>query len=429
VLLVLPSGTLLAFAEGRNNTYCSGTNDGNNSTIVLKRSLDAGTSWGPLAFVYTRKGVDYLAAVYDVVTDTVHLMLQVNGTLAVWLTSPDRGISWSEPSTLDFPLGNFSSAVPSVAHGIQLSGGLCPDGSWGGTQGRLVIPFVCHGDGSGGGSMRGDGRRSGGARPITRERALRQQRPARAASLRASMACPGCYSCLLLSDDHGASWQLGAASTQEGTRESGVVQLRVSGSARSSAGANNSPKSLGAGTSTAALYVSERNMGATPGHRLHARSTDGGASFSAFGADSIPDADTGNWTGVVAGVTRFDPLPLRPLAGERAQGAAGRTIETQRGHGARGSPDSGSLILISTPASLTARQDLAIYVSADEATTWSAGTVISAGPAGYSDMGQLNGSAVGVLFENGPLEFAQQISFGLLQVASLRQIASPRQTT
>jgi hypothetical protein len=53
-----------------------------------------------------------------------------------------------------------------------------------------------------------------------------------------------------------------------------------------------------------------------------------------------------------------------------------------------------------------------VYVSTNEGATWAAGVILSPGPAGYSDATQLNASALGVLFENGEVEFAQQISFG-----------------
>jgi hypothetical protein len=45
VLLRLSSVDLIALAEGRNNTYCSGLSDGAPSSIHVRTSSDAGVSW------------------------------------------------------------------------------------------------------------------------------------------------------------------------------------------------------------------------------------------------------------------------------------------------------------------------------------------------------------------------------------------------
>ncbi len=76
-------------------------------------------------------------------------------------------------------------------------------------------------------------------------------------------------------------------------------------------------------------------------------------------------------------------------------------------------------IVITTPAGPNARTNLARYTSTDEAETWSPGVILAPGPAGYSDAVQLNASTLCVLFENGDVEFAQQISFGLLSASEL----------
>jgi hypothetical protein len=188
-------------------------------------------------------------------------MIQLNSVTVLHSASADEGASWTPPAPTNISSA-FSSQLPGCGHGIVVDGALCSEPTCGGTAGRVTMPFVCH---------------AAGASPF-------------AAPLSAAdVACPGCYSCLVWSDDHGVSWHVGAASTQDGTRESGVVQL------------------LKPGARLATLYASERNMGADPGHRLHAVSVDSGASYSVFGADpGLPDVDTKNWTGVVAGVARFD---------------------------------------------------------------------------------------------------------------------------
>lgn len=53
------------------------------------------------------------------------------------------------------------------------------------------------------------------------------------------------------------------------------------------------------------------------------------------------------------------------------------------------------------PGERNSRQDLTVRWSEDEGQTWSAGRVVSAGPAAYSDTVALNEDRVGILFETG----------------------------
>jgi sialidase-1 len=257
VLVVIDERTVLAFAEGRNNSYCSGTSDGNMKYIVLRRSLDGGQTWLSQQTIFSSPQIDYLAAVYDPAQGgAAHLMIQQGSATVLHSASADEGVTWSSPAAMNIS-SNFSSQLPGCGHGIIIDGALCAEPTCGGTAGRIVVPFVCRGAAS---APAGD------------------------------VACPGCYSCAVLSDDHGLSWRVGAASTQDGTRESGIAQLHL-------------PSRDGRAT----IYSSERNMGANTGYRLHAVSSDSAATFSSFGSDpEIPDVDTKNWTGVVAGVARFD---------------------------------------------------------------------------------------------------------------------------
>jgi photosystem II stability/assembly factor-like uncharacterized protein len=153
--------------------------------IVARTSADGGLTWSAISFVYKQVSVDFLVALHDARTDKIHLMLQVNGTVTVYLTSSDAGASWSKPVTLTFPRGPFTHAFPGVGHGIQLNGNLCSESSCGGAVGRLVLPFVCK------------GAAQNVARPVVFD-----------------VSCAGCYSCLLVSDDSGLSWRIAAASIQ-----------------------------------------------------------------------------------------------------------------------------------------------------------------------------------------------------------------------
>lgn len=346
VLVVLDENRMVAFIEGRNNTWCSGTSDGSPSSIRLRYTADGGSTWSSEAVLYTG-GVDFLCSVFDSVQGRVHLFIQF-GSKILYTTTDDGGATFTPvaPTTVTIPNG-VASVQPGVGHGLVVDGALCGDGKCAGEAGRLALPFICHTPGAAGGA-KGD------------------------------VACPGCYSCLLLSDDRGESWRIGGVSTQDGTREASLVQLLSS-----SAGAAH----------TAVLYATERNMGSSPGYRQHALSLDAGSSFTSFGNDTgIPDAKTANWTGIVAGATRVGAVS--------GVGPAG----PQR-------------LLISTPMSKTERQDMAVYVSDDEAATWGPGVLLRAGPAGYSDLAAINATHVAILFENGDddgmYDFAKRISFAV----------------
>ena len=347
VLTILDQNHMIAFIEGRNNSYCSGTDDGNNSSIRLRTTQDGGLTWSSEIELY-HGHPDYLSAVYDSKIQRTHLFILNSPNL--WTYSDDMGQSWSKlvPPTINIPSG--ISATPGVAHGIQLQGDLCSEPTCNGKVGRLLVAWVCHGKGMSEYKLR------------KTVKAMRNGYT--------DIVCPGCYSCLAYSDDHGTTWTIDATgiSNQDGTREASIVQLQ----------------SAGYNTKEAVIYATERNMGNNTGHRLHAISLDGGNSFSLFGADiGIPDSKVTNWTGIVAGATRFD--------------------------GPSGSPNR---IIISTPSDPTQRANMTLYTSLDETITWSNGKLYTIGPAGYSDIGFINSTHGAILFENGADEFAQQVSFG-----------------
>ena len=337
ILLALNASHLIAFAEGRyNGAYCSGGVDGTNSSIWARVSADGGSTWGAATMLYDAPPQpDYLSAVFDARAGRAILHLQT--APYVQLHSDDAGATWSRPAPIAIALpAGVAAASPGVAHGIQLAGALCAEPTCGGAAGRLVVAWVCH-----------------------------KKAPAPALRAAGDVSCPGCFSCLATSDDGGASWAIAAAavSTQEGSREAAVVQLPSASRAGAGAGA--------------VVYVTERNMGATPGHRWHAVSLDGGRSLGLFGVDAgIPDVDTKNWTGIVAGAARI-----------------------------------GGDVFISTPGAAVERADLTLFRSRDEAATWGAGELFLAGPAGYSDMVALNDTHGAILCENGEAEFAGKISF------------------
>jgi len=348
-LLVKASRALLAFVEGRPGIpYCSGTfyPDAPDFPILLRTSADGGATWTPEAQL-TRGNLDFLVAVYDPAAARVHLLVQQGDTGTIQLTSDDAGATWSAPApvVVAAPAGVFASLIPGVGHGLALSARYCVDASCGGRAGRLVVPFVATRVG-----------------PVSND-----------------TACGTCATALVVSDDGGATWALGAVSDQNGSREAALAQL----------------DSADFTTLFPVVYAAERNLGAAPGVRLHAESTDGGATFSAEGADAdLPDVVTGNWTGVVAGFARVDAAPP-----------------------ARAS------FLFTAPAAVAARANLSLWVTPDVASWGAPRAVIWPGPAAYSDALQINATHVGVLFESStdaaPAEFAGGIRFVALAVAAL----------
>ena len=329
---------LLLFAEGRNGiAWCSGTfwPDKIDFPLFVRRSEDGGNTWGP-RIQLIRGDIDfYTAAVAETGDIVVHVQVGDSGIVAV--TSRDEGRQWSPPANVtisNLASFGFASVIPGVGHGLTVAGAACGDGSCNSTAGRMIMPYVC--------TLNG---------PVVND-----------------TGCIWCRTCLLVSDDNARSWQIEAVSPTNGSREAALVQL---------------PSAVGA-----ALYVNERNLGATPGYRLFSRSTDGGVSFGQAGAaPSLPDVLTANWTGVVSGLARA------PFA-------------------------DGTTSLVFT-APTNGRAALTAFVSADGGNTWAARGVLWAGPAAYSDVISWNDTHVAVAFECGVNEFAGGVNFGFLPVGGV----------
>ena len=184
--LLAAGSTLLAFAEGRNVSSCAppqrpGANEVGG--LVLRRSTDGGRSWTPPVTIHSGN-IDFYSLVHDPATGVVHLMLQEAGVL--YFRSTDAGASWATPTPLHARVPPGLSIIPAVGHGIVVNASLCAGGPCR-QAGRLVLPFVC------------TNTSASGANPDAGQ-------------------CPKCHSCLLVSDDHGASWSV-AGVGQSGSRE------------------------------------------------------------------------------------------------------------------------------------------------------------------------------------------------------------------
>lgn len=194
-IIATPSGTLLAFCEGRKHSR----SDTGDIDLVLKRSEDMGVTWSKQRIVWDDdiNTCGNPCPVVDQQTGTIWLLLTHNlgeddeseivagtskGSRTVWVTSSeDDGLTWDQPKEITDRVkkSDWTWYATGPGIGIQL------------TQppytGRLVIPC--------------DHKTQGDE--------------------------IGYYSHILYSDDHGSTWQLGGI-TQNGVNECQVVE-RIDG--------------------------------------------------------------------------------------------------------------------------------------------------------------------------------------------------------
>jgi sialidase-1 len=151
-VVVTRAGTVLAFAEGRQKPQDQAEND-----IVLRRSTDAGATWGPLQVVAAdgAHSLNNPTAVVEQQSGRVFLMYQripahltehsketdtgfdgpnIYRNLLVW--SDDDGVSWTEP--LDV---TRSTKRPTGATTVASGPGIGIQLTRGPHAGRLLIPF------------------------------------------------------------------------------------------------------------------------------------------------------------------------------------------------------------------------------------------------------------------------------------------------
>lgn len=382
--------TVLAFAEGRNNTFCAGTHDGYPMRLVLRRSvttaaahaaaaLSDDSAWGAYELLRTG-GMDFYVGAWEPASSgtglgVVHLLIQDTDHAGVlYYTSADHGATWSDATILSIAgASDYTHIGPSVGHGITVSPNMCPSAPGGkcSGSGNVVVPFVCN-------------TKSASVAPD-------------ALSLRGDHGiCPTCHSCVVtgvrsasgVGELGNISWTVGGAA-QSGSRESEAVQVWSNSTA----------------IAAPALLLNERNFGTSPGHRMVEWSLDGGATYTGGHVDStLPTPITGNWTGIVGGFSRLSVGPA-PAASAHATHTAG---------------DRNRLVFASASAATT-RADMTVRLSYDEGATWATSKVLHSGPAGYADIAAVSPAAAGIIFENGDAggTFADRISFSMLPLAWL----------
>ncbi|MFB6849239.1 exo-alpha-sialidase [Streptomyces sp. NPDC056373] len=323
-------GTLLAFAEGR----VLNCGDAADIDIVLKRSTDGGRTWGPLQVVTEgagdthgnpapvvdrRTGRILLAETYNTGrTDAGNCTVPCDRTPHLQY-SDDDGRTWSKPRDLSgeiLPEHWNSWYATGPVHGIQLTRGK--------HAGRLVFGVNTE--------------TWNGSRVSANHAAL------------------------VVSDDGGDSWRVGATDTWpialDGTFRQKPSEVTLTERA------------------DGALLVSGREQDGTDlGHRSQTLSLDGGDSFA----------------------TSFRDLP--DLYTPQVQGATLRL---------------GGRMLLSAPADPDRRRTMMVRSSYDGGRTWESvdrGTVVTTDWSGYSDMAALGGSAVGLLYEGGAVDARDEIRF------------------
>lgn len=144
-LVTAQSGTLLAFAEGRQG------GDHSENDIILKRSLDGGETWGPLITV-NDQGILALNNPQAVVLDSGQILLMYQRSrlgehkassgsgpdsyFTFTQTSNDEGLTWSEPADVSDQVKR-SEIVTSVSSGPGI-GIVLRRGKY---KGRIIMPF------------------------------------------------------------------------------------------------------------------------------------------------------------------------------------------------------------------------------------------------------------------------------------------------
>ncbi|HEX6357955.1 exo-alpha-sialidase [Actinophytocola sp.] len=166
----------------------------------------------------------------------------------------------------------------------------------------------------------------------------------------------------LISDDGGRTWRIGFS---EDRGDAGVA----------------SNETTVAQLPDGRLYFNSRNQGSAA-NRVDAYSTDGGATLAA---------------------------PYQPQPGLSIPKVQASVLQTVR-------PD---LLLFSGPSNPTARRSMAVRASSDGGRTWRQALLVSDAPAAYSDLLQLSGSTVGLLYETGVTGTYETITFRQLPMRDL----------
>lgn len=342
-LVKAPDGSLLAFAEARVHD-CADTGF---IDLVVRRSSDDGATWGSAQRVgHDSSGVfGNPAPVVDQVTRTVWLLSTHNaagaddrlirrgemppqeGRRVYVQSSGDAGASWSEPREITEHVAepDWRWYATGPGHGIQLTRG--PH------AGRLLIPANHSGP------------------------------PTEAGGTGEEFHCYGGH--LIYSDDHGASWQLGAVD-------------------RPGTGKVNPNESTLAELPDGRVYCNTRSQrGSDPGTRGFTTSSDGGTSFDrSYESSTTPPVP----------VVQAAVLPV--------------------------GPDGGRLVM-SAPDAERPGSPMTLWTSEDAGRSWRRSHALGDGPRAYSDMVALDEGHIGLVYEGGVDGQYEAILYNRVAVAAL----------
>lgn len=296
---------MLAFCEGRLNSAA----DAGEIEVVLRRSLDGGQTWLPLQVVSAAEGKTCGNPVPMVDPTGLVLVTCQNGADAIE-TSVARGTDAENGRRVYVQRSTDLGA--SWTEPVEITAQVKPaDWGWYATgpchgitlaQGRLVVPANHSAVPSG---------RNGGH--------------------------------CIFSDDGGLTWSRGFVDRNDGdeinANETTVVEL-----------------------ADGRLYFNARNHLGTGPARVHAYSSDGGATLDS---------------------------PYEGIKEITAPGIQGSVLRV------------GDRLLLSTPVHPEIRRELTVFVSDDSGLSWRPGVVVHPGMSGYSDLVALPGGRVGIFYEAG----------------------------
>ena len=321
------SGVLLAFAEGRKN----GASDSGDIDLVMKSSEDNGKTWSSLSVIWD-DGSNVCgnpAPVADKTTGKIFLLCTWNlgsdrepdiikqrsrDTRRVFvIESADEGATWSKPKeiTANVKQSNWTWYATGPCHGLQVSSGKF--------KGRLVIPC--------------DHIEAGSEKY---------------------------YSHVIISDEHGKSWNPGGTTPSDQVNECTVAELRDGG-----------------------LVLNMRNYDRSQKSRKVSVSRDGGAS----------------WGKIYPDKTLIEPL---------CQGSMLNWSKPSKG-----------MILFLNPAHETSRRNLTLRLSRDGGTSWTTSKILYEGPSAYSDLTRTKNGKIGCLYEAGIKSPNEGIVFRIVSYADL----------
>lgn len=356
-LVRLASGDLVAICEGRRDSE----KDNGKIDLVLKRSSDGGRTWGKLELIYGEEGAITIGNPVPIVArdGTLHLVCSRNNRLGLlYLASRDGGRTWSKPREIFDAKGEpGTAATTKVPMFAVLTKKL-------GTDVQRLSPGPGHGVQLASGRLVVPMHYTGMdtvpyAGPALPAEALQAAGVADYKPDKREVIFNG----VIYSDDGGNTWHTGALGPR-GATETAVAAL-----------------------ADGRLLLNARFLSGT--YRVISESRDGGATLTGhrLATDLIDVACEGSL------------LPV-PLPGSKDEG-----------------------LLFCNPAvkgvGFSRRAHLTLRLSRDGGTTWPQALELDAGPAAYSDLADLGGGQIGVLYERGAKEYHERIAFSSVRLAEV----------